>query len=62
MEQFLLQAQHSGTINHAHTFLFPPGAAQFAREIRLAVTVVAVAWVTVKAFDLIQRKQTNSKS
>ncbi|KAG6014598.1 hypothetical protein E4U54_005054 [Claviceps lovelessii] len=56
MEQFLVQAQHSGTISHAHSFLFPAQAVQLAKEIRLAVTVVAVAWVTVRALDAWRRK------
>lgn len=56
MEQFLVQAQHSGTINHAHSFLFPSTAVQFAKEVRLAVTVVALAWVTVKALELVKKK------
>lgn len=50
MEQFLVK--HSGEISHAHNFLLPATAAEFAKEVRLAVTVVAFAWVTVKAIDL----------
>ncbi|KAG6076470.1 hypothetical protein E4U16_002040 [Claviceps sp. LM84 group G4] len=49
MDQFVVQAQHSGSISLAHSFLFPAHAVQLAREVRLAVTIVAVAWVTVSA-------------
>jgi hypothetical protein len=51
MEQFSVAAQHSGAINHVHTFLFPPSTVQALREVRLAVTVIAVAFVTVKALQ-----------
>ncbi|KAG6040805.1 hypothetical protein E4U41_007022 [Claviceps citrina] len=51
MEQFLVQAQHSGTISHAHSFVLPTQAVQLAREVRLAVTIVAVAWVAVRTLD-----------
>lgn len=49
MEQFLLSAQHSGSISHAHTFLLPQSAAELAREVRITVAIVAVAWVAVTA-------------
>ncbi|KAK1255746.1 hypothetical protein MKX07_008005 [Trichoderma sp. CBMAI-0711] len=49
MEQFILQAQHSGAINHAHTFLLPQSTAQLAREVRITVAIVAFAWVAVTA-------------
>ncbi|KAG5917210.1 hypothetical protein E4U61_002913 [Claviceps capensis] len=49
MDQFVVQAQHSGSISLAHSFLFPAHAVQLAKEVRLAVTIVAVAWVTVSA-------------
>ncbi|KAH6607115.1 hypothetical protein Trco_003428 [Trichoderma cornu-damae] len=49
MEQFLLQAQHSGTISHSHTFLLPQSATQLARELRITVSIVAFAWVAVTA-------------
>lgn len=49
MEQFLLSAQHSGSISHAHTFQLPQSAAELAREVRITVAIVAVAWVAVTA-------------
>ncbi|KAF3065499.1 hypothetical protein CFAM422_009804 [Trichoderma lentiforme] len=49
MEQFLLSAQHSGAINHAHTFFLPQSAAELAREVRITVAIVACAWVAVTA-------------
>lgn len=49
MEQFLLQAEHSGAISHAHTFLLPQSATQLAREVRITVAIVAFAWVAVTA-------------
>lgn len=57
MEHFIVQAQHSGAINHAHSFSFPPTAVHFAKEIRITITIVAVAWVTVKALDLWKRER-----
>ncbi|KAL7948004.1 hypothetical protein V8C42DRAFT_316364 [Trichoderma barbatum] len=49
MEQFLLSAQHSGSIAHAHTFLLPQSATEVAREVRITVAIVAFAWVAVTA-------------
>lgn len=45
MEQFTVS--HSGALEHAHSFLFPPSTVSIVKEIRLTVTIVAVAWVTV---------------
>ena len=36
-------------MNHVHSFLFPSSAIQLAKELRLTVTIVALAWVTVTA-------------
>ncbi|KAE9575266.1 hypothetical protein CGMCC3_g8715 [Colletotrichum fructicola] len=47
MEQFALQSAHSGAIKHLHLIQFSPNTAGLAREIRLAVTVVVIGWVTV---------------
>ena len=49
MEQLFLNSQHSGSMNHVHSFLFPTSAIQLAKELRLTVTIVALAWVTVTA-------------
>lgn len=48
-EHFSLHAQHSGAINHIHTFQFSDSAAGIAREIRLGLTAVVVGWVAVVA-------------
>ena len=49
MEQFSVAAQHAGSINHVHSFIFPPSTVSIVKEIRLTVTVLAVAWVAVTA-------------
>jgi hypothetical protein len=51
MEQFFVATKHSGAIEHVHSFLFPPSAVAGLREIRLTVTALALAWVTVKAMQ-----------
>ncbi len=62
MEQFAIQAQHSGAINHVHSFLFPSTAVQFAKEVRFAVTAVAIAWVTVRAMEFAKGyRETNKR-
>ncbi|PHH60639.1 hypothetical protein CDD81_1390 [Ophiocordyceps australis] len=46
MEHFILEAQHSGSISHVHLVSLAP---HVARDLRIAVTVVAAAWVAVTA-------------
>lgn len=58
MEQFMLRADHSGSVNQIHTFLFSPSALQLAREIRLTVSVVALAWVTVTVVKQLRPRET----
>ncbi|KAL6856617.1 hypothetical protein J3F83DRAFT_752203 [Trichoderma novae-zelandiae] len=53
MEHFILQAQHSGAINHVHSFSLPQSAAQLAREVRITVAIVAFAWVAVTAIKQV---------
>lgn len=62
MEQFIVQTQHSGAINHVHNFLLPSTAVQFAKEVRFAVTAVAVAWVAVRAMEFAKGcRETNKR-
>lgn len=49
MEQFAVAAQHSGAIDHVHSFHFSSSAVDIAKEIRLGVTVIVVGWVAVAA-------------
>lgn len=55
MEQFALAAAHSGSIHHVHSFVVPPATAQALRELRLAVTALALAWVAVTAVRAVRR-------
>ena len=58
MEHFTVA--HSGTIQHVHSILLPQSAAEVAREVRIAVTVLVAAWATVKAMQIFgpQRQET----
>jgi hypothetical protein len=47
MENFPLVAQHSGAINHLHSFHFNSSVVDVLKEIRLGVTIVVAGWVTV---------------
>ncbi|GKT40241.1 uncharacterized protein ColSpa_00422 [Colletotrichum spaethianum] len=47
MEQFGVAAAHSGAINHIHVIHLGPAAVDVIREVRLAVTIVVVGWITV---------------
>lgn len=49
MESWPFNAQHSGAINHAHSFHFDEGVVNVIKEIRLAVTLVVGGWVLVTA-------------
>jgi hypothetical protein len=49
MENFLLNAVHSGAINHHHTFSFNPSVVEAFKEVRLAVSIVVVGWIATTA-------------
>ena len=54
MEQFALSAQHSGVINHIHSFHFNSSLVDAFKEVRLAVGFVVAGWVAVTAIRGLQ--------
>merc|ERR1712000_503702 len=61
MEQFLLSAQHSGTINHVHSFHLPTAAPSILKEIRITVAILSLAWVTVEVIRRIGPRSKNQE-
>ena len=53
MENFFLNAQHSGAINHHHTISFNSSVVDVAKEVRLAVTVIVVGWIAITSFKTL---------
>ena len=51
---FALNAQHSGAINHLHSFQFHSSIVDVVREVRLAVTVVVVGWIAITTIRAVQ--------
>lgn len=49
MENFFLNAQHSGAINHHHTINFNPSVVDALKEVRIAVSILVVGWVATTA-------------
>lgn len=49
MDNFGLSAQHSGAIDHLHSFTFNSSVVDALREIRLGITIIVAGWVTVAA-------------
>lgn len=47
MESLTFSAQHSGAINHLHSFQLNSSVVDALREVRFAVTVVVAGWVAV---------------
>lgn len=47
MENIALNAQHSGAVNHIHSFQFNSSVVDALKEVRLGITVLVVGWVTV---------------
>lgn len=54
MEQFAVAAQHSGTINHIHSFHFSCSAVDVAKEVRNIVTIAIVGWVAVTTIQAVR--------
>lgn len=54
MENFPFNAQHSGAINHAHSFHFDGGVLTAFKEVRLAVTIIVGGWVLVTAIRTLE--------
>jgi hypothetical protein len=50
----VLNAQHSGAIDHAHSFHFNPSVVDALKELRFAVTIVVVGWITVTSIRAFQ--------
>ena len=50
-EEFVLNADHSGTIEHTHTFILDakPGFLQALREARTGLIILVIAWIIVTA-------------
>lgn len=44
-----LAAQHSGAINHHHTFSFSSSTVDALREVKLIVSLVVVGWIATTA-------------
>ena len=49
-----LSAQHSGAIDHLHSFSFNSSVVHVFKEIRLTVTVIVVGWVAVATIRSLQ--------
>lgn len=49
MESFALSAQHSGALNHHHTFAFNASVVDVLKEVRLTVTIVVAGVVAIAA-------------
>lgn len=62
METFSLQAQHSGGLNHLHSFAFSDSAVDVVREVRKAVTIVVIGWVVVTTIRLVKSGIERSKA
>ena len=62
MEQFALNAQHSGAINHIHSFHFNSSVVDAFKEVRLAVTVIVVGWVAITTVRSIAGTKTKKGS
>lgn len=54
MESWPFNAQHTGAINHAHSFHFDEGVLTAFKEIRLAVTIIVGGWVVVTAIRTLE--------
>ena len=54
MESWPFNAQHSGAINHAHSFHFDSGVINVVKELRLAVTIVVGGWIVVTAIRTLE--------
>ena len=54
MEQFAVAAQHSGAINHIHSFHFSASAIDVAKEARNIVCIVVAGWVAVTTVHAIR--------
>ena len=58
---FVLNAQHSGAINHLHSFQFSSSVVDVFREVRLGVTIVVVGWIAVASIRAVQAGLTKDR-
>jgi len=47
-------AQHSGAINHVHSFHLSSSAVDIAKEVRNIVSIVVIGWITVSVVQTIR--------
>lgn len=59
---FILNAQHNGAIDHAHSFHFNSSVVDVFRELRFAVTIVVVGWVAVTTVRAVQSSLTRDRA
>jgi hypothetical protein len=50
----VLNAQHSGAIDHAHSFHFNTSVVDALKEVRFAVTIIVLGWITVTSIRAFQ--------
>ncbi len=61
MENFALNAQHSGAINHAHSVHFDGTIVSALKEVRLAVTIIVIGWFAVTVVRALPALQSRDK-
>ena len=54
MEQFALNAQHAGAINHLHSFHFSDSAIDVVREVRNTVLIIVAGWAVISTVKTIR--------
>ena len=59
---FVLNAQHTGALNHAHSFHFNSSVVDVFKEVRLGVTIIVVGWVTVETIRALQASLARPRS
>jgi len=54
MEQFVVAAQHSGTITHVHSLHLSSSAVDIAKEARNIVLVIVAGWIAVSTIGALR--------
>lgn len=61
MESWPFNAQHTGAINHAHSFHFDDTVLSVFKEVRLVVTIAVIGWIAVTGIRTLPALQSTPR-
>ena len=54
MDNIALNAAHSGSLKHIHSFEFNSSVVHAFKEVRVGITVVVIGWIAVTSIRVLQ--------